>query len=77
MNESAPALSMIFSATTRDPLPDTGRRNIRDISSFGIEKNSQTGAAAFSDEFHSSGRCQRFYGYEYTDYEREYVKAGA
>ena len=48
MNESAPALSMIFSATTREPLPDTGRRNISDISSLGIEKNSHTGAAAFS-----------------------------
>ena len=46
--ESGPEISIILSATTREPLPETGLKNMREISSSGIAKKLKTGAAAFS-----------------------------
>ena len=46
--ESGPTSCMILSATTRDPLPETGRRKISDIRSSGILKKSKTGFEIFS-----------------------------
>ena len=46
--ESGPTSCIIFSATTREPLPDTGRRKIREIRSSGIPRKSNTGFDVFS-----------------------------